>query len=348
MIESILFAAHSFSQTSLQPYVRENHRENSPVEIVEVIEPTNIPIQTNVEDENYTVFFEKASQFVGRNTSECAKFFNRLFGVRFGHMTFGNAWELQLHPDNQKFLKLVWQIPEESFFRDKLLALKDKSDRIKHYQELYDQLDKEEMPIGALGLVYRYSFYREEISQNPKVLPQTHIAFLAGRRNFTITNETEGSLTIEEILNNQYGEIHDSEREFVKSHLPLTKVLKSGASMEYEDYLIEEHFRSPMSGSLLSLFLRKHRNNRTTPLLRPVSYSQISEKLQGEIGRQAKITKTFEHTKIITGTEFAELNWDDKNLWKETLKINFNLEYPEKSLLVPVPIEAMATQLVAK
>lgn len=236
-----------------------------------------IPKQVSLESQEYAGFFEKASKAVGLNTSECARFVNRIFGARFGFFPFGNAWTMQIAPENKKFLTLTWLL-EKSQYNPKTLSLYDHKDRVRHFETLYSVLEGE-YSVGVLGFMYYFSSYQENILSHPDYFPQSHVVFLAGEKDFVIENTTQSPQTIEQILTDQWGVIHDFERSFVEKRIPLEVELLPGGKIMYRDYLIEEHFRVPMRGSLLELFLRKHRNNRITPLLRPVSFSRISDTL---------------------------------------------------------------------
>jgi len=248
---------------------------------------TSLPTQIPLENPKYISFFEKASQAVGTNTSECARFVNRIFGARFGFFPFGNAWTMQTAPENQKALTLLWQLGKDQY-NPQTLQLNDSKDRVRHFEKLYSVLAKGKYPIGVLGFMYQFSFYQEEILSHPQFLPQSHVVFLAGKKSFVIENETDGILTVEQILTEKWGVIHDFERSFVLKYVPLEQELLPKGKIKYEDYLVEEHFKSPMRGSLLELFLRKHRNNHITPLLRPVSFSRISDELVYAIEQQER------------------------------------------------------------
>ena len=285
--------------------------QEEPILDTQNVTPTNIPWQVEINQDEYGVFLKEAAKSITPHTNQCALFVNRIFLARFGRAIFGNAWEMQLHPDNQKYLTLVWRLTEDDYDRSANLALYDYTDRVDHYRRLYRELDKIKNPVGTLGFLYHYSAYREYVAANPKVLPQTHITFVAGRKTFDITNDSDTSQTIEEILVAKHGIIHDFERPLLKErNIPLTEILEPGQSYTYIDYLIEEQFKVIQSNSLLEVFLRKHKNNRTTPLVRPVSYSQISEELEQEITYQKRLKAAYNLT--IT-TPKAEQNpaWND-------------------------------------
>lgn len=238
-----------------------------------------IPDQVPISSEKYSQYREKAASEVDLEKSLCAKFVNKLFLARFGQEIYGNAWDMQLKEENQKFLKLVYRLDENKFLREKNLELSNSTNRSKIYKEIYEILDREKMPIGVLGFLYRYSPERENLAKNKKVLPQSHVGFLAGKKEFYFQNTSQNPKLLREIISEKYGEIRDFEENFLASRIPLEKILKSNEKYIYQDYLIEEHFKGIKAGSLLEIFLRKHRNNRKTPLLRPVSYSRISKEL---------------------------------------------------------------------
>ncbi len=296
-----------------------------------------LPIQAPLSEPAYSVFFEKASQSVGVGTSECARFVNRIFGARFGFLPFGDAWTMQLAPENQPFLKLVWQLGKDQFDPETLLLLHAEA-RVEHFRDLYSALEREEYPIGVLGFLYRFSSWSEHIALRSNVLPQTHVAFLAGRKAFEIKNPTSAPQTLEQILVEKFGVIHDFERDFVNECVPLSLELAPGAVYTYSDFLVEEHFREPMSGSLLELFLRKHKNNRTTPLLRPVSFSRISDALIAKIQEQEALLSGMK-IEFVTGAEFAALEFPGKEKWTEFLMQKLGVSNPATALLVPIPAE---------
>lgn len=298
---------------------------------------SEIPIQVPLSHSRYQSFFEKASESVSENSNECAKFVNRLFLARFGKMMFGSAWTLQLKPENKEFLDLVWQLKEDQFDRSNNFSLYHYTDRIDHFEKLYNLLDNDEHPIGVLGFLYHFSGYKEVVASHPEWLPQTHVAFLAGRTSFTIQNTTTSPQTIEQILVAEHGQIHDFEREFLKKRIRLDIELLPGSTYTYNDYLVEEHFRKPMKGSLLELFLRKHRNNRTTPLLRPVSYSRIVPALIRQMKNQEKVLQEFGSMEFVSGKEFEMREFPHKKEWEKLLSQYFSLSDPDKALVVPVP-----------
>ncbi len=302
---------------------------------------STIPLQIPISDEKrYSAYRDRAAEFLlNPYSNECARFVNRMFFVRFGKLIYGNAWDLQLKTANQKFLNLVWQLPEKEFLRNYGLRLRKKEDRIKHFQKLYSVLQNEKHPIGVLGFVYRYSFFKNEVASLKNTLPQTHVAFLAGRKWFYFENDSDRSRTLETVLTEKYGVIHDFEREFVGEHVPLRKVLRPGERIYYQDFLVEEQFKKVRSGSLLALYLRKHRNNRVTSLLRPVSYSRISDNLIREINVQRSLIHDFGGLEVVRGSEFDEYfsSETERANWEQTLVQKFNIKDPEKVIWVPVP-----------
>ncbi len=311
------------------------------VEVVkeeEVIIPTTIPIQVPLDHEKYSLFFKKASSQVKDKSEDCAKFVNRMFLARFNALVFGSAWNLQLKTENQKYMTMKWRLPEDEFLRYKgnqPLALKTDEDRIRHFEMLYDALQKEDDPIGVIGWVYRFSFNRAAVAKHKDWLQQTHVTFIAGRKKFEIKNEGNKEQSVQDLLEAVHGGIHDFERDFVDNIVDLDQVLKPGESAYYDDFLIEEHYYSVMSGSLLELFLRKHRNNRVTPLLRPVSFSSISDDLAEQVKRQKRYLQKLGNIDFVSGAEFAE-----SDSWSEVLKKYFSITKPSKNLIIPVPPKA--------
>ncbi len=256
--------------------------------VLEVPRKANIPVQIPLKDEEkYATFRQKAESYLsGGETNECAKFVNRMFLVRFGKLMFGNAWDLQLNEENRKFIKLLWRLKETDFNRENDLRLYNYQDRGNHFRQLYSIIEVQKHPIGVIGFMYRYSFYRDQIVAFENVIPQSHIAFLAGKKKFFFENISNSPKYLEEVINEKYGEMHDYEKDFVWKRVPLRKILAPGEKHYYDDYLIEEQFKKVKAESLLEVFLRKHRNNRITPLFRPVSFSRISDELIEEIELQ--------------------------------------------------------------
>lgn len=249
-----------------------------------------IPEQVLISSENYAQYREKAESQIDTKKSLCAKFVNRLFLARFGQSIYGNAWDMQLNSQNQKYLELIYRLPENRFSRANNLSLFSVEDRSKIYEEFYEMLDQEKTPIGVLGFLYQFSNEREQLSKNKTVLPQSHVGFLAGRKEFYFQNTLQTSQSLRKVIVEKYGMVHDFEEAFLASRVDLEKILQPNEKYRYQDYLVEEHFRGIKAGSLLEIFLRKHRNNRKTPLLRPVSYSRISEKLEFAL-RQKRVPK---------------------------------------------------------
>lgn len=328
----VIFLSFCLVSVFSQGYAFNTNSESSE----EKVNRLEIPIQISIENEKYAQFRNKASEYLsGENTSECAKFVNRMFFLRFGKLMFGNAWDLQIK--NKEFLDLVWRIPENSF--DKLLNLKNLTDRIDHFQQLYTVLDQEEYPLGVIGFVYRYSFYREYVSSLSNRMPQTHITFLAGRKEFHFENESDQSRTLEEILVEKYGVIHDVEKDFVNSKVDLEKTLQPRERLYYNDYLIEEQFKTVMVASLLEVYLRKHRNNRVESLVRPVSYSRVSQKIMNDLTAQQKILNNLGSIEYVSGGDFVNYfpSEAEKEQWKILLADKLGIDHPEHNLLVPVP-----------
>jgi hypothetical protein len=120
MLEFLLFA-HPLVISG--PEVSEGTRIQTEITAVEAVPRTmvpvdfvsRIPVQVPLENPLSSLFFEKASESVGINTSECARFVNRIFGARFGVLPFGDAWTMQTAKENQKFLTLVWRLAESEY-----------------------------------------------------------------------------------------------------------------------------------------------------------------------------------------------------------------------------------------
>lgn len=275
----------------------------------------------------------------------CAAFINRLIMRRFGFMPYGHAWTMQSHPANQALFDHVWQLGTDQYNRDPNLSLHDYQDRIDHYKQLYRALNRDPNPIGVLGFVYQYSTFKQTIYEHPEYLAQTHVQFLAGRQDFTVTNVSTRPMTVGQILETEYGKIHDFERTFVQSIVDLTHVLARGESYVYSDYLVQEYFRSVQDRSLLAVFLQKHRNNRVTPLLRPVSYSGLNNKITQELQRQINVYAELPEVRFVSGKAYQKLKWDWKTAWTERLHKEFTL--PKSSSdwkhlqRVPVPVSVI-------
>lgn len=225
----------------------------------------------------YNTYQQQAATHINMAQNECAKFVNRLFKYRFGKFIWGNAWDMQLQSPNQTYLHLVWQIDPQSYDRSNNFELKNYQDRVEHFQALYETIESDYHPIGVVGFLYRYSSAKDFLTT--EVLPQTHVAFLAGRQTFTLTNVSPQTQTLQAVLEKQYGQIHDYEIPLTEARLgySLYHILLPGQSIEYDDYLLEQQFQGRIESlSLLSVFLRKHRNNHKTSILRPVSFSRIT------------------------------------------------------------------------
>lgn len=294
-----------------------------------------MPMQVPIHHEAvYRHYREKVSTAIDNTKDQCAKFVNRQLLTRFGIPVFGNAWDMQLHPDNQRFLELAWQLPEEEY--DAELRLTDPEDRVKHFRVLYAQLDRESYPLGVLGFVYRFSFHRAAVAAEPNVLPQTHVAFLAGRESFYFENEAEKPQTLREVIEGAYGIIHDFEEDFIAERVPLEKILQPGQRYYYRDYLIEEQFKVVQSRSLLSAFLEKHEHNRTTPLVRPVSYSQMRDWVIADVRGQRQRLRAFGPIEFVSGHDFVMTDFPGKSEWTQILADDFGMERPDKELVVPI------------
>lgn len=297
-----------------------------------------IPIQVSVEDERYSSFFDEVSQYVGEETSDCALFVNKMLRERFNILVYGNAWDLQAKEPNKKYLTFAWSIPKSEVYRDNDFNFPwgSFSQRIDHFQELYETLDAQEYPIGVIGFIYKYSAYKNVLHTYPFILPQTHVVFVAGKKDFVIQNNTDTIQTIENILVAQHGTIKHYEWDFVNSKVPLNKVLLPGESFLYEDYLIEEHFRKAMRGSLLELFLRKHRNNRVEEILRPISFSRLSDDILDALRNQKEI---FSHNNLtlVSLSEFQQSSWADDESWNQYLHNVFHISNTNRELFLPIP-----------
>jgi len=301
------------------------------------ISPSSIPIQVPISHENYKFFREKAKKSITNYYNQCARLVNRIFLARFGVLMFGDAWDMALKKQNQEYLNLIWKLQEEDFRRDFHLHLHTKEDRIEHYRRLYNVLNAEKNPIGILGFVYYYSSYKDHVAKNKYFLPQTHVAFLAGKKKFFIENETDEVKKIYDILTEKFGTIHDFEEEFLNERIPLSLELMPGSKYYYYDFLIEDLYKDVHGGSLVQMFLRKHRNNKITPLFRPVSYARVSDKILGEMEKQKKFLAQMGNVKFIPGYQFDEVHIDKKDEWLATLEKYFGIKNPRKSILVPIP-----------
>lgn len=295
-----------------------------------------IALQVSLDDPLYAEYFSTVSSLVGVNTSDCAKFFNRMFSLYFGKHTWGNAWEIQLKKENQKFLTLEWNVPDNELYKNNNLwypwGYAEK--RGEHFESLYTALAQEEPPVGAIGFVYRYSNYREMVGSARYILPQTHIAFLAGRSIFHFINNTEETLTLHELLDKTYGVLKPYEIEFVGKRILLDTILEPGDSFAYQDYLIEEHFLQATRGSLLEVFLRKHRNNRVDEVLRPISFSRITKDLIQSQKVQKELLDAYNLT-LVKRSDFEKFSWENEEEKQHIFSV-FGITRPERELFLPV------------
>lgn len=258
-----------------------------------------MPQQYAVLDPRYAQFREKAREHIDEKKEQCAKFINRLFLARFGKMIFGDAWTMQLHPDNQRYLNLLWRLPEAEISREKILSFKSYTNRIRSYQEIYRILDSSSYPVGVMGTLYYFSPFKKVLAKKPSWLPQTHVSFISGKSRFEIVNNEEKPQKIREILTQKYGIIHDYEVPFLLSRIKLNFVLKPGEIYSFTDYLLEEHFRGVRTSSLLEFSLQKHKNG-LTPILSPVSFSLISDEIIAELEDKKHKASIISREKIIT------------------------------------------------
>jgi len=295
------------------------------------------PVQIPIDDENYKLYREKAGLAITNYKNQCAKLVNRIFLARFGILMFGNAWDLALRPENQKYLKLIWQLDESDFRRNFHLNLHKKEDRVAHFERVYKTLQNEKNPIGILGMLYYFSAHKNAVAANKNFLPQTHVGFVAGKKIFTIENEENSPQTIREILEKKFGIIHEFEKDFVQKKVPLEKILAPGEKFFYEDFLVEELFRAVHAGSLFEIFLRKHRNNRITPILRPVSFARVSDEILEKISAQQKIFEKMGAVEFVPGREFSAKNFSGKKSWINFLARTFGIKNPARALAVPIP-----------
>jgi hypothetical protein len=302
--------------------------------------PSKIPIQIAVDDFRYDTFREKARKYVNEDLEECAKFVNRLFFARFGIMIFGNAWDMQL--SNTYFLKLEWLVPDRDLEPGNPAKLKNYEARIGHFRELYNTLENSKSSIGVIGFAYRFTNYLPSIMATKGTLPQTHVVFSAGPKKFLIENNSDDFQSVEDILIKRFGTIHDYERDFLNEHLELGKILRPWEKYEYDDYLIEEHFKGVHSSSLLEMEMKKHQNNRVSSLFRPVSFSRISDEIIQELNYQKelleKVTEKFGEIKIVRGKDIPE-NEIINDEWREALLEYFSIKNPAKALFVPLPVD---------
>ena len=194
--------------------------------------------------------------------------------------------------------------------------------------------------MGVLGFVYRYSFYREYVGGLENRISQTHVTFLAGRKTFYFENTFDHPKSLEALLVDKYGVIHDIERAFIENKVSLDQVLEPGERVYYDDYLVEEQFKYVQAASLLEVYLRKHRNNRVSSLLRPVSYSRIAQPIIDDLEKQKNILHMLgSDLEYVSGKVFDDyfVSEFEKENWKNILLLNLGIHFPEKSLIVPVP-----------
>lgn len=238
-----------------------------------------IPYRTN-DHPFYYEYRDKAAQYINMSQNECAKFVNRLFALRFKKYIWGNAWDMQLNDQNLLYLRLEWLVPETDYDREANFSLRVPETRVKHFESLYKAIKSDYHQTGVVGFLYRYSFAKDFLVVGN--LPQTHIAFLAGKHDFAIKNESDTTQTIQEILELQYGILYDYEIPLTEKILKtsIQNVLAPGETFFYTDYLLEQQFQKKIEAvSLLSIYLRKHRNNRVSPILRPTSFSRVTNEV---------------------------------------------------------------------
>lgn len=306
--------------------------------LLDDLAPSDIPLQIPQHDPLFQEDRKKAEANIITHFGQCAKFLNRLFYYRYNKQVFGNAWDLQLHPDNKEFLTLSWQIPQDSFKRAGLLRLKDRTERMTHIKSLYEFLDSQENPTGALGSVYRFSGYREEIASNSKVLAQTHISLVSNKQLFSFTNTKDTPQTLEEIITTQYGPMRDFEKEYFNTKLPLNLLIQPGKKYTFSDYLVEEEIFGVQAESLLQVFLRKEiRNGIDYPQLRPNSFSTLSSSLQEELQYQEELFDILGPVEFIPGSEWETTPIKEKNTWQKILLKSFQIEDPSKEIAIPIP-----------
>lgn len=255
-----------------------------------------VQIQLELEVPEYNESFEYAKAGVDDSKNECAKFVNRIFWSRFEKRIWGNAWDLPAREQNKEFIDVIWRIPESEFQNDSFWV-NTPDERLEHFKSLYRAVDQQRYPIGIVGFLYKYSGVKEELRKSEAYFPQTHVSFLSGKKWFQIENTGNRSQTVREILEEKHGTIHEFEEDFINERLrnqkfyvgkkvSLKTQISPRSSFWYFDYLIEEQFKYSRTDSLLGSFLRKHRNNRTEGLLRPVSFARISDKLILELEKK--------------------------------------------------------------
>lgn len=299
-----------------------------------------LPIQPPIADPLYSKYREWAYAQINPTLDQCAKFVNRMLLTRFGISSYGDAWNLQLAPENQAYFDLLWRVDEADFDRKNDFKLYDYTSRIKHFEQLYKKLDQDNAPIGVLGFMYYYSQHKEKIPNGRYDLPQTHVAFLAGRDTFPIFNHTDTTLSVEDLLALQHGQIWDFERPFVLSRIPLEQRLAPGETLTYEDYLVEDQFKTSRNTSLLNIFLDKHWYNRKTPLLRPVSYSRLKENIVEAVQQQRWQLESLGPITYVSGAAFESIPFPTKDPWKERLGSVFqslNKKSWKDIPVVPIP-----------
>ena len=227
--------------------------------------------------------FEKAGTYVDNTKNECAKFVNRLFALRFGTTIWGNAWDIPLNNSNQKFLKLKWTF-DDAVIDPKTNWVRTTAERVFQFENLYQAIENSETGFGLAGFSYRFSFAYQNIGDDD--LQQTHIAFISPKKIFELKNNSDESKTVQELFEEKIGEIHIFERDFVNQRLNkyknltekftfLSDTVLPNKSVWYYDFPLEEQFKETRSENILISFLRKHRNNKVSALLRPVSWTDI-------------------------------------------------------------------------
>jgi hypothetical protein len=196
----------------------------------------------------------------------CARHVNRLLSARAGRRVRGNAWDVQLLPSNQALLALRWRA-----------AGRGDGDRVADFRALYAALDAEPRPAGVVGFMFGDSIWRERVQAMRKVLPQTHVALVVGRRQFALENTARSPRSVRAILGDTLVAITPEERALVERRIgaSLDEKLAPGARHIYLDYLLLQHFVREREGALLEM-LRKLRLDRSHAMFRPVSFSQLA------------------------------------------------------------------------
>lgn len=237
----------------------------------------------NLTEADWHKTLTKASTYVDNTKNECAKFVNRLFALRFGNTIWGNAWDIPLADSNQKFLKLKWTA-DLSKIDKKTNWVETTEERVDQFKNLYNAIEKSETGFGLAGFSYRFSFAYKNIGSDD--LQQTHIAFISPLKKFAIKNTLNKKQTVQQLLEAKIGNIQLVERDFVNQRLNayknliesqtfLADTVLPGQTVWYYDFPLEEQFKEVRSESVLISFLRKHRNNKISALLRPVSWTDI-------------------------------------------------------------------------